>query len=322
MTSSSNSNSNKKQKNLLDQQVALHSYLDDLLQGIPDTEDSQSVTVNEPEQGQNSASRNNAGLKNKHGLLRKREKQVQGQDVQMQARLRPDLYPVSNPGSKLEQKKEFRQEQQQDPQSVMDMPVLREFPQVEIPAPVVEVEEKSETVVEANKEVEVHKENKGNIQSGDENGAPDWAQERFKCLLFNVAGISLAVPLAKLNGVISWDGKVTPIPGHSRSFLGVMRHQGANVKVVDTAQIVLPEKQKEGILLPPEQRLKNVILVDNCNWGLACDGIGEVITLDQEEVRWRTSKGKLKWLAGTVLQHLCALLEVDAFTRVLKDGPE
>ena len=316
------SSSNKKQKNLLDQQVALHSYLDDLLQGISDTEEPQSVSVNESEQGENSVLENNAGLKNKHGLLRKQEKQIQGQDVQKQARLRPDLYPVSNPGSKSEPEKEFRKELPQDTQPVMDMPVFREFPQVEIPGPVVETEEKVETGAEVYKKVEVHEENKDQIQSGDENGAPDWAQERFKCLLFNVAGISLAVPLAKLNGVISWDGKVTPIPGHSKSFLGVMRHQGANVKVVDTAQIVLPEKQKEGILLPPEQRLKNVILVDNCNWGLACDSIGEVITLDQEEVRWRTSKGKLKWLAGTVLQHLCALLEVDAFTRVLKDGPE
>ena len=77
------SNSNKK-KNLLDQQVALHSYLDDLLQGIPDAEEPQSVSVsvNESEQGESSVLENNAGSKNKHGFLRKQEKQIQGQDVQ------------------------------------------------------------------------------------------------------------------------------------------------------------------------------------------------------------------------------------------------
>ncbi|MCK5091756.1 MAG: chemotaxis protein CheW, partial [Gammaproteobacteria bacterium] len=223
---------------------------------------------------------------------------------------------------KPEPKQESRQELQQGPQHVMDMPVLREFLQIDAPASVVEAEAKVETEAKIEASAEVHVESKHKTQPWDENGVPDWAQERFKCLLFKVAGISLAVPLVKLNGVVSWDGKVTSIPGYSRSFLGVMRHQGRNVKVVDTAQVVLPEKQQEGILLPPEQRLKNVILVDNCNWGLACDGIGEVITLDKEEVRWRTSKGKLKWLSGTVLQHLCALLEVDAFTRLLTEGQE
>lgn len=293
------SNSNNNKRNLLDQQLALHSYLDDLLQEIPDSNESLNVSDKEPD-----------GRK-KHGLVRKQENRMQ--TGQTQARQRPDIYPVSMPRLKPEPEQETIRELAEAPRPVMDIPVLRESQQVKMPEPVVETQEKIDAEL---------MESKQKLPSRDEGYVPDWAQERFKCLLFKVAGVSLAVPLAKLNGVVSWSEKITPVPGNSRSFLGLLRHHERNVKVMDTAQIVLPEKQQEGTLLPPDQRLKNVILVDDFNWGLACDDIGEVITLEPGEVRWRTPKGKLKWLSGTVLQHLCALLEVDALARLLNEGQE
>lgn len=271
--------SQKKGKNLLDQQVALHAYLDDLLQEVPDGDAAQSEPTQEPE--------------------------LKVQTIHPQTKIKES--------SKLK--------------PVMDMPVLREIPQVEPSALIVEpkVEEKttittSTTIADgATVAKDIETQPKPENKKDTEVGMPDWAQERFQCLLFKVAGITLAVPLVKLNGVLPWDADITPMPGHSRVFLGLLRHLDQNVQVVDTAQVVLPERQQEGVLLPLEQRLNNVILIGDGRWGLACDGIGEVITLEPEEVRWRTSKGKLKWLAGTVLQHLCALLEVDSLANLLKN---
>lgn len=156
--------------------------------------------------------------------------------------------------------------------------------------------------------------------AGSHPGVPQWAREPFQCLLFKVAGIALAVPLSKLNGVIPWSDQVTPMPGHSPIFLGLLRRLEQNIKVVDTAQVVLPGNMQASVLAPIEERLKSILLMDEGRWGLACDGIGEVVTLEADDVRWRTSHGKRPWLAGTVLQHMCALLDTDTFAGLLEKG--
>lgn len=153
-----------------------------------------------------------------------------------------------------------------------------------------------------------------------EPGLPDWARERFQCLVFRVAGLSLAVPLTKLNGVIPWPESITPMPNRSELFLGLIRHQQRNVKVVDTALMVLPQGRQPEALAAPEERVEHIILLDEGRWGLACDAIGEVLTLEPDEVRWRSAQGKRPWLAGTVLKHLCALLDADAFVELLLHG--
>jgi purine-binding chemotaxis protein CheW len=149
---------------------------------------------------------------------------------------------------------------------------------------------------------------------------PEWAEHEFQCLLFNIAGIMLAVPLVKLNGVIPWSDKITPMPGHSDAFLGLLRHLGNNVKVMDAAQIILPEKQRVTLEKNPENRIEKIILMDEGRWGIACDEVGEVVTLNKSDVRWRTPQGKRPWLAGTVSERLCAVLDTDVFAEMLAKG--
>lgn len=159
-------------------------------------------------------------------------------------------------------------------------------------------------------------------QPSPDSALPEWGRERFQCLVFHVAGLALAVPLTKLNGVVPWPESVTPMPNRSALFLGLMRHQQRNVKVVDTALMVLPEGRQPESLSAPQERLEHIILLDEGRWGLACDSIGEVLTLDPDEVRWRSAQGKRPWLAGTVLKHLCALLDADAFVELLLHGEQ
>lgn len=149
---------------------------------------------------------------------------------------------------------------------------------------------------------------------------PAWAATEFQCLLFQVAGLTLAVPLAELNGVLPLDlDGVTPMPGHSALFLGLIDHLGRQVRVVDTAQVVLPPERlaAEG---DPRGRVSHLVLIGEGNWGLAASGIGQVISLRSEDVKWRGRQGRRPWLAGTVIQHMCALLELEAFLGLLREG--
>ena len=146
---------------------------------------------------------------------------------------------------------------------------------------------------------------------------PDWARGDFQCLLFQVAGLTLALPLARLNGVLPWDADaVTPMPNHQPRFLGLREHLGQQVKLIDLAAVVLPADRRAA-LPPAEERCGKVILIDGGRWGLVCDAVDEVVTLAPADVKWRGRAGSRPWLAGTVIERMCALIDTEAFADML-----
>ena len=150
---------------------------------------------------------------------------------------------------------------------------------------------------------------------------PEWANEPFQVLLFEVAGITLAVPLIELSSVIEWHDGVTEMPGHADFYMGILRHLDYKIAVIDTARMILPANKLEQLIDDdPRERVNHIVLIDDYKWGLACDKIGEVITLQPNEVRWRTSKTSRGWLAGTVIEHMCALLNSEGFSEMLEKG--
>jgi len=157
-------------------------------------------------------------------------------------------------------------------------------------------------------------------QSDLTDGVPEWAQTRFQALLFEVAGLTLAVPLVKLKGVVPNEAGLTEMPGHSSLFLGVTPYQGVQSKVVDTARFVLTNDR---VTQPEEdiaERSAHLVVIDEGRWALACTKIGDVIELDAGQVKWRSAAGKRLWLAGTVIDQMCALLDIDELTQQLVDG--
>jgi purine-binding chemotaxis protein CheW len=150
---------------------------------------------------------------------------------------------------------------------------------------------------------------------------PEWANEPFQVLLFEVAGIKLAVPLVELSSVIEWHDGVTEMPGHADFYMGILQHLDYKIAVIDTARMILPTNKLEQLIDDdPRERVNHIVLIDDYRWGLACDKIGEVITLKPDEVRWRTSKTSRGWLAGTVIEHMCALLNSEGFSAMLEKG--
>lgn len=206
-----------------------------------------------------------------------------------------------------------------------DVPEL-DKPVVKAPAPVVEipaVEVKVEAPITTPPIVEPVVETKVEIQEEISNSSsiPEWARDPFQILLFEVAGLKLAVPLIELSGVIEWKETVTEMPGSADFYMGILQHLDYKIAVIDTAKMVLPKtKQSQLVGDDPRERVKHIVLIDDYHWGLACDKIGEVITLEPEEVRWRTSKTKRAWLAGTVIDHMCALLNSEGFSAMLEKG--
>ncbi|MBT8766410.1 CheW domain-containing protein [Metapseudomonas boanensis] len=148
-------------------------------------------------------------------------------------------------------------------------------------------------------------------------GRPAWGEEPFECLLFDVAGLTLAVPLVSLGSIYPLAGQeLTPLFGQPDWFLGILPCQAGNLKVLDTARWVMPERYRDDF----REGLQYVISVQGYEWGLAVHQVSRSIRLDPSEIKWRSQRGLRPWLAGTVIEHMCALLDVSALAELIASG--
>ena len=148
-------------------------------------------------------------------------------------------------------------------------------------------------------------------------GRPAWGEEPFECLLFDVAGLTLAVPLVSLGSIYPLAGQeLTALFGQPEWFLGILPCQAGNLKVLDTARWVMPERYRDDF----REGLQYVISVQGYEWGLAVHQVSRSIRLDPNEIKWRSQRSQRPWLAGTVIEHMCALLDVSALAELIASG--
>lgn len=144
--------------------------------------------------------------------------------------------------------------------------------------------------------------------------ATSWKDDaEIECLLFELMGLKLAIPLAMLGGVHNNDGKVTPLFGQAQHSLGVWQGDEQKITILDTAQLVMPEKNRT----LAEEGYEFFIQLDRSPWALACQSICTTITLTQDNIRWSGASSKRQWLAGTVISEMCALVDVPATLKQL-----
>ncbi|VVO04322.1 CheW domain-containing protein [Pseudomonas fluorescens] len=165
--------------------------------------------------------------------------------------------------------------------------------------------------------VEVHLPPSNTPPPVESDGRPSWAAEPFECLLFDVAGLTLAVPLVCLGSIYSLAGhELTPLFGQPEWFLGILPSQAGNLKVLDTARWVMPDRYRDDF----RQGLQYVISVQGYEWGLAVHQVSRSLRLDPNEIKWRSHRGQRPWLAGTVIEHMCALLDVSELAELIASG--
>lgn len=148
-----------------------------------------------------------------------------------------------------------------------------------------------------------------------QNGRPPWAQDRFDVLLFSVSNLTLAVPLIALGQIQKLSDELTPLFGQSKWFMGLLPTATSKIRCVDTALFVMPDRYKSEF----RDNYRFVITIDGLPWGLAVDEVKQPIQLAPDEVNWRGSRSQRPWLAGTIKEHMCALLDVPELGRILAE---
>lgn len=144
---------------------------------------------------------------------------------------------------------------------------------------------------------------------------PEWAGQPFQTLPFKVRGMNLVVPLTALSSITEWHRDLTQIPGQPDWYLGVLTHRDQHIVVVDTAQLIMPERLQR--VAEKRQRGSHILIIGDGRFGLACDSLQSPLLLNCKDVRWRRGEGYRPWMAGTVIDHLSVLLNVDAMLEMI-----
>lgn len=144
--------------------------------------------------------------------------------------------------------------------------------------------------------------------------APDWAQEAFDVLLFDVCGLKLAVPMESLGRIIKVEHETNQLIGRPGWFIGAYNEAEEHLYVVDTAKYIMPEKGYD----LEQDGFDYLIQMQRSKWTLACQNVHTTVRLEPDQVKWRSNQGKRQWLSGTVIEHMCALVHVDKLVELLE----
>ncbi|MFT3931507.1 MAG: chemotaxis protein CheW [Spongiibacteraceae bacterium] len=139
------------------------------------------------------------------------------------------------------------------------------------------------------------------------NGRPQWAQQPFECLIFKAGGLQLAAPLVELGSIYPLEeDALTEIFGQTEWFMGLLPIKEYNVRTMDTGLVVMPERYNAAM----REQYRYVVSLFGSDWGLAVDAVVGTTLLDPDRVRWRGERSKRPWLAGTLIDQMCALFDI------------
>ena len=144
---------------------------------------------------------------------------------------------------------------------------------------------------------------------------PEWGKQGFSGLVFEVAGLKMAAPLHLLGGICQLEDNLQSVVAQADWFMGLLRWNGKNLRVVDTARFVMPERLPDN---SHREAYQSVVVLGDSLWALAVDRADESVHLQGDEIRWKAVAGSRPWLAGTLLERLCALIDVDTLLQQLE----
>lgn len=145
-----------------------------------------------------------------------------------------------------------------------------------------------------------------------DNGRPGWAQQPFECLLFHVAGLTLALPMVALGTIHPMADELIPVFGRQHYFIGQLPVKGGFLRVLDSAKLVMPERYTSALC----DSYGSAIAIKSTDWGFAVDSVSRTILLDPLQAHWRGSSSKRPWLAATVKEHQCTLLDLNQIAQL------
>ena len=133
-------------------------------------------------------------------------------------------------------------------------------------------------------------------------------------LTFSIGDNMLSIPLIKMSNVVEWGDTLTltRLPNEPDWVHGILQHRDQKVRVVDSAEVLQIRSQNAGT---PEY----ILILGGDHWGITCDAIDNVVTLEYADIQWNENVGN-KMTLGTIRDTLAVLLSPRGIVECLQSA--
>lgn len=148
---------------------------------------------------------------------------------------------------------------------------------------------------------------------------PSWATPPYQVLSFELGDIVYAANLQHLHGILPLP-VLTRVPTSIPWFLGLFRHRGVNVKVIDLSRILDPARKPLVDSADNIEPAGFVFLLDEGRWGFLAGRVKNIVTLREDAVKWRRNIGPHQVPVGTLVEKMWTLLDLASLVDGLTKG--
>lgn len=142
---------------------------------------------------------------------------------------------------------------------------------------------------------------------------PAWGQKPFKCLLVKSAGMNLIIPAMSVSYIERINKKITRLPLDVEAFRGVITLRERSIAIVDLFALISENSSSgnQSSMQVESHHVEHVVVMENGDYALACDDIGEMMTLETESVRWNKASFNNPMFVGIVPEYLCPIVNIE-----------
>ncbi|MDI3322864.1 chemotaxis protein CheW [Pontibacterium granulatum] len=138
------------------------------------------------------------------------------------------------------------------------------------------------------------------------------ADNVLNCILFQLQGLTLAIPVDDVEGAVSMERLTLHLDLEHEWVLGFFNAMGKETSVVDTGQWLL-----SGRFDAAKANYEEVLILKGRRWALACDTLVKSIRMSHSDIVWAGENKSRPWLLGTNMTERCAILDVDKLQMLL-----
>lgn len=138
------------------------------------------------------------------------------------------------------------------------------------------------------------------------------AEGVLNCILFQLQGLTLAIPVDDVEGAISMEQLTLHLDLEHEWVLGFFDAMGKETSVVDTGSWLLP-----GRFDAAQANYEDVLILKGRRWSLACDALVKSVRMPHSDIVWAGENKSRPWLLGTNMTERCAILDADKLQMLL-----
>lgn len=135
--------------------------------------------------------------------------------------------------------------------------------------------------------------------------------DKHKLLLCEIGGMNLAIAFTAVNNIVHWPAQgLSPATGQENWQLGTLTEE-SHVEVIDIGQL------QQTPAADASNNAAYILLVDERRYGITCDRLNGIITVDDNEISWHQDREQNPWFSGVIAASLHNIIDLPGLLNAL-----